>query len=298
MNSTTIQHPRATIDEPDSDQRSKKAGTYVRQTLVHLGLIAGACLMALPFVWMVLSSFKDTVEAITAPAAWLPNRFKWENYTTALTAMPFGRAYLNSFYIAFLVVAGQLFTCSLAGYSFAKIQFPFRDTLFVLFLMTLVIPFHVTIIPIFLMMKQLGWLDSHLSLIVPSALFDAFGVFFLRQFIRGLPRELDDAAVMDGANPWIAYRRIIVPLIKPALSALAIFSFLGQWNNFFMPLIFLNSAEKATVPLLIASFQGQWTTDWPVMLASVSIAVVPVLVVFVIAQRYIVEGAALSGIAH
>jgi multiple sugar transport system permease protein len=212
--------------------------------------------------------------------------------------MPFGRAYVNSFYIAVLVVAGQLFTCSLAGYAFAKIQFPFRDTLFVLFLMTLVIPFHVTIIPLFLMMKQLGWLDSHLSLIVPSALFDAFGVFFLRQFIRGLPRELDDAAVMDGANPWIAYRRIIVPLIKPALSALAIFSFLGQWNNFFMPLIFLNSAEKATVPLLIASFQGQWLTDWPVMLASVSIAVVPVLVVFVIAQRYIIEGAALSGIAH
>jgi len=183
----------------------------------------------------------------------------------------------------------------MAGYAFARIRFPFREALFVLFLATLMVPFHVTLIPLFLVVVRLGWIDSHLSLIVPNVL-NAFGVFLTRQFIRGIPFELEEAAILDGANRWRIFWRIILPLIKPPLAALAIFSFLGQWNSFLMPLIFLNSTEKFTVPLLLAQFAGLYVTNWSLMLAGSAIAVIPVLVVYLLGQRYIIEGVAVTGL--
>ncbi|OZB92843.1 carbohydrate ABC transporter permease [Paenibacillus sp. XY044] len=271
-------------------------GLRLSTVLLHFVLVLGACIMALPFVWMLLSSLKDLSQVFIVPPKWIPDPFVWSNFKTSLTALPFGRAYFNSFYINIIVVASQLFTCSMAAYAFAKIRFPFRESLFVLFLATMMVPGQVTIIPLYLMMKSIGWLDSHLSIIVPAALFNAFGVFLLRQFFRGIPKEMEEAAIVDGANRWTIYARIMLPLVKPALSALGIFTFLGMWNSFFYPLIFLNTPEKFTVPMMLNLYRGMYSTDWTLMMAGASIALIPVLIVYIIGQRYIIEGVTLSGI--
>ncbi|ACX63194.1 carbohydrate ABC transporter permease [Paenibacillus lautus] len=271
-------------------------GLRMSTVVLHIVLILGACLMALPFVWMVLSSLKDLSQVFVVPPKWIPDPFIWSNYKDSLTALPFGRAYFNSFYINIIVVVSQLVTCSMAAYAFAKITFPFREPLFVLFLATMMVPGQVTIIPLYLIMKNIGWLDTHLAIIVPSALLNAFGVFLLRQFFRGIPKEMEEAAIVDGANRWTIYARIMIPLIKPALSALGIFTFLGMWNNFFNPLIFLSSTDKFTVPMMLNLYRGMYATDWTLMMAGASIALVPVLIVYIIGQKYIIEGVTLSGI--
>ncbi|MBT2763185.1 carbohydrate ABC transporter permease [Paenibacillus sp. ISL-20] len=271
-------------------------GLRMSTVVLHIVLIIGACMMALPFVWMVLSSLKDLSQVFVVPPKWIPDPFIWSNYKDSLTALPFGRAYFNSFYINMIVVVSQLITCSMAAYAFAKITFPFREPLFILFLATMMVPGQVTIIPLYLIMKNIGWLDTHLAIIVPSALLNAFGVFLLRQFFRGIPKEMEEAAIVDGANRWTIYTRIMLPLIKPALSALGIFTFLGMWNNFFNPLIFLSSTDKFTVPMMLNLYRGMYSTDWTLMMAGASIALIPVLIVYIIGQKYIIEGVTLSGI--
>ncbi|GAA0830702.1 carbohydrate ABC transporter permease [Bifidobacterium pullorum subsp. gallinarum] len=271
-------------------------GLRMSTVVLHIVLIIGACIMALPFVWMVLSSLKDLSQVFVVPPKWIPDPFIWSNYKDSLTALPFGRAYFNSFYINMIVVISQLITCSMAAYAFAKITFPFREPLFILFLATMMVPGQVTIIPLYLIMKNIGWLDTHLAIIVPSALLNAFGVFLLRQFFRGIPKEMEEAAIVDGANRWTIYARIMLPLIKPALSALGIFTFLGMWNNFFNPLIFLSSTDKFTVPMMLNLYRGMYSTDWTLMMAGASIALIPVLIVYIIGQKYIIEGVTLSGI--
>lgn len=271
-------------------------GFRISTLLLHFVLIIGACIMALPFVWMLLSSLKDLSQVFVVPPKWIPDPFVWTNFRNSLTALPFGRAYLNSLYINVIVVLCQLITCSMAAYAFAKIKFPLREPLFVMFLATMMVPGQVTIIPLYLMFKNIGWLDSHLAIIIPSALLNAFGVFLLRQFFRGIPKDMEEAAIVDGAGRLTIYAKIMLPLIKPALSALGIFTFLGMWNNFFNPLIFLNSPEKFTVPMMLNLYRGMYSTDWTLMMAGASIALIPVLIVYVIGQRYIIEGVTLSGI--
>ncbi|WP_054024402.1 carbohydrate ABC transporter permease [Bacillus sp. FJAT-28004] len=269
---------------------------HLSTMLLHVVLIIGACVMGLPFLWMILSALKDLSQVFVVPPKWIPEPFVWSNFKDSLTALPFGRAYFNSFYINVIVVFAQLITCSMAAYAFAKIRFPFREPLFILFLATMMVPGQVTIIPLYLMMKNFGWLDTHQSIIVPAALLNAFGVFLLRQFFRGIPKEMEEAAIVDGANRFTIYTRIMLPLVKPALSALGIFTFLGMWNNFFYPLIFLNSPEQFTVPMMLNLYRGMYATDWTLMMAGASIALLPVLVVYMIGQRYIIEGVTLSGI--
>ncbi len=264
--------------------------------LLHLVLILVAFTMIVPFYWMVGTSLKDYSQVFNIPPNWIPDPIVWSNYPDSFKALPFGRAYWNSFYIAAVVVTSQLLTCSMAGYAFARINFPFRETVFILFLATLMIPHQITIIPTYLIMRDLGWLDTHLSLIVPPALFSAFGVFLMRQFIKSLPEELEESAILDGANRWRIYWQIIVPLIKAPLAALGIFSFLAQWNNFFNPNIFLSTPEKFTIPLLLNQFRGLYVTDWTLMMAAAAIAVIPVLIIYLIGQRYIIEGVALTGL--
>ena len=273
-----------------------RLNTYLGSALLHLVLILGSLTMIVPFFWMIGTSLKDFSQVFNIPPNWIPDPVVWQNYPDSFNALPFGRAYWNSFYIAAIVVTSQLLTCSMAAYAFARIRFPFRDTIFILFLATLMIPHQVTIIPTYLIMRDLGWLDTHLALIVPPALFSAFGVFLLRQFIKSLPEELEESAILDGANRWRIYWQIIVPLIKAPLAALAIFSFLAQWNNFFNPNIFLSTPEKFTIPLLLNQFRGLYVTDWTLMMAAATIAVIPVLIIYLIGQRYIIEGVALTGL--
>ncbi len=268
----------------------------VLSILQHVILILGAATMIVPFLWMISTSLKDFGQVFMIPPSWIPDPIQWSNYPKSLDALPFGRAYWNSTYIAVTVVASQLLTCSMAGYAFARIQFPFRNQIFIIFLATLMIPQQVTIIPTFIIMRNLGLIDNHLSLILPSALFSAFGVFLLRQFIMNLPLELEESATLDGANKLRIYWQIILPLIKAPLAALAIFSFLGQWNNLFTANIFLSSPDNYTVPLLLNQFKGLYITDWTLMMAAATVAVIPVLLVYIIGQRWIIEGVALTGL--
>jgi multiple sugar transport system permease protein len=283
-------------EQPIDDSGGARFANLMGSTLLHLVLMLVALTMIVPFLWMVSTSLKDFSQVFNIPPNWIPDPAVWSNYPDSLQALPFGRAYWNSFYIAAIVVTSQLLTCSMAAYAFARITFPARDTIFILFLATLMIPQQVTIIPTYLIMRDLGWLDTHLALIVPHALFSAFGVFLLRQFIKSLPEELEESAILDGANRWRIYWQIIVPLIKAPLAALAIFSFLGQWNAFFTPNIFLSTPEKFTIPLLLNQFRGLYVTDWTLMMAAATIAILPVLIIYLFGQRYIIEGVALTGL--
>lgn len=275
--------------------RSVKASHIISQIILHTILILGSAAMIIPFLWMISTSLKDFGQVFIIPPKWIPDPIMWSNYPNAWNALPFGNAYLNSIKIAVIVVTVQLLTASMAAYAFSKLKFKGREVLFTIFLATMMIPGQVTMIPTFILMKYLGWIDTHLPLIVPGALFGAFGVFLLRQFMMSLPKELDEAAIMDGANHWTIYWRISLPLIVPAMTALGIFTFMGTWNNFMGPLIYLNTPEKFTVPMLLNQFKGQYITDWTLMMAASAIAIIPVLIIYLIGQRYIIEGIALTG---
>jgi multiple sugar transport system permease protein len=274
---------------------SKRKQTVLK-IMLHLLLIIGAIVMSGPFIWMFLSAVKPLDQIFAVPPKWIPEPFVWSNFIDSLKAMPFGKAYFNSFYISIIVVASQILTCSMAAYGFAKIKFPGSKVLFILFLSTMMVPMQVTLIPLYLIMDAIGWLDTHASIIIPSALFNAFGVFLLRQFIMGIPKEMEEAAIIDGANPFQVYVKVILPLIKPSLAAFGIFSFIGVWNNFIQPLTFLSSQELYTVPLLLSYFKGLYVTNWALMMAGATISVIPILVVYIIAQRQIIEGITLTGV--
>ena len=277
-------------------ETTSRTSRLVGTILLYLAVAAGALVMVMPFAWMLLGSVKDLGQLYKVPPNWIPDPFVFQNYVNAWISVPFATGYVNSAIVTVTVVLANLLTCSMAAYAFARIEFPFRHVLFILFLATLMVPEQVTIIPLYIIIENLGWIDTLLSLIIPYALFNAFGVFLLRQFIRGLPLDLEEAAIVDGANRWTIYWRIIMPLIRPALAAFGIFTFLFQWNNFFRPLIFLNSIENYTVPLAINFFRGQYATDFALLMAGSAISIVPVLIVYIIGQRHIIEGIATTGL--
>lgn len=277
---------------------SSKKKIKVGKLILYVVLSFGAIVMVLPFIWTVLSSLKNMGQTFAYPVKIFPDPVVWENYPESLSALPFGRAYWNSFYIAAIVVIFQLLTATMAGYSFAKLKFRGHGVIFVLFLATMMVPSQVTMIPLFLIMKKIGLLGSHMSLILPAALFNAFGVFLMRQFIAGLPDELEEAAIIDGASVPQIFFRIIIPLVKPSMAAFGIFVFLGQWNSFMYPLIFLNKTETFTVPLLLNFFKGTYATDYPLLMAGTVISVVPVLIVYLFFQKQNIQGIAITGMKN
>lgn len=263
--------------------------------LLHAVLLVGALAMALPFAWMLFSSFKPLGEIFMQPPKLLPQEWNLQGYRTAFGGADFVRGFWNSAYIALIVTAVSLLTSAMAAYAFARIDFWGSRGLFMVFLATMMIPGQLTIIPLYIIMGWLGWVDTHAAIIVPPALFNAFGVFLLRQYVKGIPLELEEAAQLDGAGRIRTFVSIILPLLRTPLTALGIFTFLAQWNNFFYPLIFLNSSETFTLPLLVNQFKGQYASDWPALMAATTLLAAPMLIVFAIAQRQIVEGVALSG---
>ena len=285
-----------TKDVSQPVESTSRAGRLVASVLLYVAVTIGALVMFMPFAWMLLASFKDLGQIYQVPPNWIPNPFVFQNYVNAWTSVPFATGYINSAIVTVTVVVVNLLTCSMAAYAFARIEFPFRHTLFILFLATLMVPEQVTIIPLYIIIESVGLIDTLLSLIIPYALFNAFGVFLLRQFIKSLPIDLEEAAIVDGANRWTIYWRIILPLIRPALAAFGIFTFLFQWNNFFRPLVFLNSIDNYTVPLALNFFRGQYATDFALLMAGSAISIVPVLLVYVIGQRQIIEGIATTGL--
>lgn len=266
-------------------------------TTLHALLILGGLAMVFPFVWMLLTSFKTLPQLLTDPLAFLPDPWTVDNYTEAWNAVPFAQAYVNSIYIAVLVVVGTLITASMAGYAFARIPFRGSKALFIGFLATQMIPPQVTLIPFYLLMAQLGWVDSHLALIVPGMLANPFAVFLMRQFVLSLPKELEEAAIVDGAGRWRIFWSVILPNLKPGLAALSIIVSLNVWNAFLFPLVLLNTPDLFTVPLLLTSFQGQFgSVNYGLVMAASAISTVPMLIVFVIGQRRILNSMAASGL--
>ena len=266
--------------------------------VVSFGLLTiAAILVMMPLFWMFSTSLRPTSESYQLPPQWLPTQFRIENYISPFeSSVPFVQLFLNNMKITLAVTLGQLVTCSLAGYAFARLRFPGRDSLFLLLLASLMVPGQVTIIPIFLLMRSLGQIDNHLAIILPG-LISAFGVFLMRQFFKQMPQELFDAARVDGAGHVRSFLQIALPLAGPALATLGIITFNTIWNAYFLPLIFLNSWHNFTLPQGIALLTGYMGAGNPsVVMAAVTMAILPVLFVFIAAQRWIIEALTRSGI--
>ena len=263
--------------------------------LAHLALILGSVLMLLPFIWMVSTSLKPGAEVFREyPPRLIPTTVQWGNYKEALTSMPFDRFYLNSFVVAISVTTLQLLTSSLAAFAFARLRFRGRDVLFFMYLSALMIPFPVLLVPNFIIVRNLGWFDTYAALILPVS-FSAFSTFLLRQYYRGIPMELDEAARIDGASSFRVWWQIIFPNSRPALAALAIFVFLGNWNEFLWPLIVTNSEAMRTVPVGLNAFKGQFTVRWEMLMAAAVVGMMPVLAVYILAQNWIIKGMSITG---
>ncbi|MBN1895174.1 carbohydrate ABC transporter permease [bacterium] len=262
---------------------------------MHLAVYILALCTVAPFLWMILTSFKDLGDIFVYPPKWLPAGLHPENYVRAFQAAPFGRFYLNSLAVALTVTAGQLVTCSMAAFAFARLRFRGRDLLFYIFLGTMMIPYHVTMIPSFMILHRLGWIDTYKALIVPG-LASAFGTFLLRQFFLSIPKDLEDSAYIDGCSRFGVLWRIILPLSKPALATLAIFTFMGVFNDFIWALVVINSEEMRTVQLGLAVFRDRYVTEWDLLMAGSVTATLPILMVFFFAQKYFIKGITLSGL--
>jgi multiple sugar transport system permease protein len=281
-----------TTDSLSSESSGRPSGLLSRIVL-HAGLAVVATAFLFPFFWMVSTALRRDAEVFAQPPLLIPGKVVWRNFVDAWLYLPFGTFFLNSLLVSVAVTAITLVVSSLAGYAFSRLHWRGRGSLFVVYLATLMVPQAVLVIPLFLMMSALGWIDSYFGLIIPVA-FSSFGTFLLRQFFLTIPLELEEAALIDGASHWRILVTIFLPLAKPALGLLALFTFTGQWNAFLWPLIVVNGPEHATLPLGLTLFQGQQGTQWNYMMAGATIAMIPGLCLTVLMHHYIFKGIAIS----
>ncbi|OXS58919.1 hypothetical protein B1A99_13250 [Cohnella sp. CIP 111063] len=267
-----------------------------KSLLIHAVMIVCCILFIFPFLWMALTSFKTPQEIFQWPPRMFPKEWSFSNYQEVLTAVPLLRMLLNSLFVAVAVTAGTLVFSSLAAYSFARLRFKGKDLLFSMYLGTMMVPLMVTLIPTFVIMRKLGMVDTYYALIVPGFFGNAFGTFLLRQFFMTIPRQLDEAARIDGCGYFGIYSRILLPLMKPALASLFIFTFMGVWNDFLWPLVVIQTESVKTITLGLASFQGLYTTKYHLLMAAAMISVLPVVVAYISSQRYFIEGITLTGL--
>jgi ABC-type glycerol-3-phosphate transport system permease component len=275
--------------------RVKRAAFVVVMQVVMLTISA---VMLVPFFWLISTSLKIRGTEFTFPPVWIPHPVMWRNYETAIfkSGLPFGRFFINTVIITFFNMIGSIFSASIAGFGFSRTRFPGRDKFFILVLSTMMLPDIVTTIPSYLLFRLLHWIDTFLPLIVPTYFGGgAFFIFLFRQFFLSIPYELDEAARLDGAGTLEIYLRVIMPLSRPVVTSVAIFTFLGNWNSFMGPLIYLNSYEKMTLAVGLRAFQGLKGSEWNLMMAASAVMMVPVLIVFFAAQRYFVQGVVTTG---
>lgn len=280
-------------------QTSRTVRPRWRSLLIHGILIGGALVMLYPLMWMISASVKPASEIFSDPGL-IPDRFLWSNYSDGWTQLqePFSRFFWNSFLVTSLTVVGNVFSCAVVAYAFARLTFPLRRTWFALMLVTVMLPTHVTLIPQYILFFNLEWVNTYLPLIVPNFLATStFFVFLFVQFIRGIPTEIDDAARVDGCGPYRLFFMIILPLMKPALVTAAILSAINSWDEFLGPLLYLSDVEKFTVPLALRLFLDQTgESSYGPMLAMSVLSLVPIFIVFIIFQRRIIQGIATTGI--
>lgn len=285
----------------DTVRAASSVDTYARNIRLtrtfffYAVLITGALVICLPLIWMIVSSLKAPNRLFSVPIEWIPYEMRFENYVEAMNFAPFGRYLINSLIVSGTATALNLFFCSLTGYAFAKYNFPGKNIFFMLILATLMIPFHVVVVPLFTLIRDLKWLNTYTALIVPGAM-SAFGIFFMRQFISTLPDELFEAARIDGASEFGTYLRVVIPLSTGPLSALAIFIFLDNWNSLLWPLVTTTNEQMRTLAVGLTQFQNQYGTKYHLMMAASTLVVVPMLIVFFLLQRHFIRGIALSGI--
>lgn len=269
----------------------------IERTLTYAILVFLSALILVPLVWMVSTALKERKQIFTYPPEWVPSPALWNNFSEAMTVFPFQTFVRNTLIIAGFNIVGTILTSSMAAYAFARLRFPGRDLIFMILLSTLMLPFAVIMIPRYVEFRELGWLDSWLPLIVPNWMGGSvFFTFLLRQFFRSIPRELSDAAKIDGASEFRIYWQIVMPLAKPALAVVAIFVFLDSWNDFLAPLIYISSPSKYTVSLGLSMFMGNYTTQWAYLMAASTLMSIPTIVLFIVAQRYFVKGVVLTGV--
>ena len=274
--------------------RNARLGRRIQLVIAYLALGIGSLWALIPFLWMISTSLKSDSQVLVYPPAWVPAPAVWGNYQAVLKLVPFGQFLLNTTIVAVTVTILELITSSFAAYAFARLRFPGRDKLFLLYLGTLMIPGQVTIIPNFLVMSWLGWVDTYAALIIPAA-FSAFGTFLLRQFFLSIPPELEQAARMDGCSYFGIYRHVILPLSGPALATLAVFGFMTQWNAFLWPLIVTNKETMRTLTVGIRYFGDEAAGQFNYLMAGTVMSIIPILIVFLVLQRYFVRGVALTG---
>ena len=275
----------------------KKRRKIIGDVVAWLILGVGGAMTMLPFLWMVSTSLKTLGEVYTFPPTFIPEQIQWSNYVQAWRKLPFQQFFLNSTLVSVCITIGQLFTSSLAGYSFARLRYPGRDTIFLAYIATMMVPFAVVMIPLYVLMRTFGWVDTLEALIVPG-LFSAYATFLVRQFMITIPAELEDAARIDGCSFFRVYWTIIMPVSKPVLVTLAIWAFMSSWNSYLWPLIILSSTANKTLPLGLAMFRARQPlrTLWNLVMATATFSIMPILILFVLGQKYYVQGIVTTGL--
>ena len=272
-----------------------RIGKILGRGLLYILLILGGLVMIVPFAWMISTSLKSGQYVLSMPPQLIPNPATLDSYRRIFELYPIGRMLFNSLFVAGLTTVGQLITCSMAAYAFARLKFRGHNFVFLLYLATLMVPFQVTITPLFIMMRIFGWINTYQGLILPGV-FSAFGTFMLRQAFMTIPTEYEEAAYMDGASPLTIFLKIILPLSKPALATLSVFAFMGSWNSFMWPLFIVREETLMTLPVGLATLQGRWLTEWNLVMAGAVITVLPMLLLYLFAQKYLVQGYVMSGL--
>jgi pectin-derived oligosaccharide transport system permease protein len=282
----------------EQDRRAPGAASRIRSVLKHLGLVLVSVVMVYPLLWMLVSSFRPTDVIFRNPGLWV-NDLILDNYTQGWNALanPFGHYLANSAIVVIGAILGNLLSCSLAAYAFARLKFRFRTVWFSIMLVTIMLPIHVVVVPQYILFNQLGWVNTFIPLILPKFLAtDAFFVFLMVQFIRGIPRELDEAARIDGCGHWQIFTRVMLPLMGPALATTAIFTFIWTWSDFFTSLIYLTDPNSYTVPVALRSFLDSTSgSNWGAMFAMSIVSLVPIFLAFLFGQRFLVKGIATTG---
>jgi len=264
--------------------------------LTYALLIVGAAGFLLPLFWAISASLKPDYQVLAVPPQWIPDPFVWRNYSDALTYVPFGRYMLNTLWVALWATLGSLLSCTIVAYGFARLNAPGKNFFFILMLSSMMLVEPVRIIPLYIEFNALGWTNSYLPLIIPAFFGSPFYIFLLRQFFMNIPKQLEEAALLDGANRWQILTRIILPITKPALAAIAIFQFQGVWNDFLQPLIFLGDQSKFTVSLGLNFFSAGYDTEWSLLMAAAIVSLLPMLVLFFFAQKQFIQGISMGGI--
>ena len=293
---TSVELERPPVDEHGRSEPDGRGGRRVlSKVLAYAALSLLAAVALIPFIWTLSSSVKSVDTIFNNPWQVFPPHPQWSNYSKIWHELPMNRWIFNSSYIVLLAVAGRLLFTSMAAYAFARLRFPGRDWIFYAFLTALMVPEEVTLVPGFVLIRELGWYDTHWALIMPKVS-DVFAIFLLRQFFLSIPRELEDSARIDGASYFQVFTKIILPLSKSALAVVGVLGFMVVWNSFLWPLIMIDSTNKFTLPVGLQFLNSAHSTDWPSLMAGNVIGLAPVLVVYLVAQKYFVEGITMSGL--